>query len=169
MVRLLTPADAAAFQALRLEALTQAPSAFGSTAEEEAGRSIAEVADSLGVDAGRQVFGAVAGSVLVGIVAVGREPGTKERHRGFIRSLYLQPAHRGQGIARALMQAALDCAAQMPGLFQLSLSVTAGNMAAERLYAAYGFVRCGLVPMALQVDGVFYDEIMMTRPMPAVD
>ncbi|MDQ2780698.1 MAG: GNAT family N-acetyltransferase, partial [Pseudomonadota bacterium] len=68
----------------------------------------------------------------------------------------------------ALLQSALDCAAQMPGLYQITLSVTAGNAAAERLYAAFGFVRCGLLPRALEIDGVYHDEILMTRPMPAV-
>ena len=37
-IRRLTPADAAAFRTLRLEALTTAPEAFGSSPEEEAAR-----------------------------------------------------------------------------------------------------------------------------------
>lgn len=167
-IRRLRPADAAAFQALRLAALLESPTAFGSSHAEECGRSLDQVARSLGVGAGRVMFGTFAGDALVGLVGIGRESSAKEQHRGFIRSMYVRPDRRGQGIARALLQAAVDHAWAQPGLRQLHLEVTAGNAAAIALYTAFGFAQVGMTPAALCVDGVDLDELQMfcRRPPP---
>lgn len=167
-IRRLRPADAACFQALRLAALTDSPTAFGASPAEEAGRSLDEVAQSLGDAAGRAVFGAWAGDELAGLVAVGREAAAKEQHRGFIRSMYVAPGQRGRGVGRALLQAALDHAWAQPGLRQLHLDVGAGNQAAIALYQALGFVPVGVTPAALCVDGVDLDEVQMVLRRPAV-
>jgi len=90
-IRLLTPADAQAFQALRLSALLDSPTAFGSSHEEECDRPLVQVADSLRPEAGRQVLGAWVEGQLVGIVGVGREGGLKERHRGFCAACMWRP------------------------------------------------------------------------------
>lgn len=166
-IRRLVPEDAAAFQALRLAALLESPTAFGSSHAEECDRSLDEVARSLDACAGRVMFGAFEGGVLVGLVGVGRESSAKEQHRGFIRSMYVRPDQRGQGIARALLQSAVDHAWAQPGLRQLHLEVTAGNAAAVALYEAFGFSRVGVTPAALCVDGVDLDELQLFRRRPA--
>lgn len=166
-IRRLTPADAAAFQALRLHALRESPTAFGASVEDEQSHSLEEVAASLSDDAGRTVFGAWNDTRLLGIVGVGRESGAKESHRGFVRGMYVAPEARAAGLGRALLQAALACARAMPGLRQLTLAVTAGNRAALALYEGAGFSTCGVTPQALQVDGVFHDEIAMVLDVAA--
>src|SRR5262249_1836695 len=46
-IRRLLPADAAAFQSLRLQGLREAPTAFGSSHEEEQGTPVASVAERI--------------------------------------------------------------------------------------------------------------------------
>ncbi|MES2129559.1 MAG: GNAT family N-acetyltransferase [Pseudomonadota bacterium] len=164
-LRRLVPSDAAALQALRLAALRECPAAFSSSFEEECGLPLSVIATHLAPDSGRYSFGAFAGSELAGIVGVGREAPNKLRHNGFIRGMYVGPAHRGQGLGRALMQHALDFAATMEGVRQVTLAATIGNDAAIGLYQSLGFKSYGHEPGALLIDGVLYDEVQMVREL----
>jgi RimJ/RimL family protein N-acetyltransferase len=160
-IRRLGPSDAADFQELRLRGLSESPTAFGSSYEEEASRPIPAIAASLAEDSGRNMFGAFMDTKLVGVVGVGRETSLKERHRGFVRSMYVAPEARRQGVGKALMRVAVDFAKSMPGLRQLTLAVTAGNSAAITTYEGFGFRVCGTAPEALHVQGRYYDELQM--------
>jgi len=164
-IRRLTPHDATAWQALRLAALRDSPSAFGMSHEEECDTPIATIAQRLAPDEDRDMFGAFAGDVLVGMVRVGRETVRKQRHKGYIRGMYVAPEHRGKGLARQLMLEAIACAESMPGLRQLDLSVTAGNASAHGLYLSLGFVQYGCERDSLFTGGAYYDEIYMVRPI----
>jgi ribosomal protein S18 acetylase RimI-like enzyme len=162
-IRPLVPADAAAYHDLRLLALQESASAFGSSYEEERDRPLESIRQALGPESGRNVMGACVGSVIVGMVGLSREEGLKERHRATLRSMYVRPEYRRQGLGRHLVRAALDCADVMPGLRQITLAVTAGNDAAIALYASFGFTTYGVAPEALLVDGRYYDEVYMVR------
>lgn len=164
-IRCLTPDDAPALLALRLEALAQAPFAFGSSPEEDR---------SLGLDAFRRratpdengaIFGAFAGDRLAGMAGLARHQGSKRRHKAFIWGVYVSPELRGQGVARKLLEANLARAATLAGVRQVQLSVTVGNDKALALYEALGFRAYGTEPEALCVDGTMFDEIMMNRAM----
>jgi RimJ/RimL family protein N-acetyltransferase len=157
----LSPADAAAYQSLRLDGLRESPTSFGSSYEEEVARSIDVFAASLATTSGRTFFGAFAEEELIGVVSVGAEESQKERHRGFIRGMYVRPAARRQGVGRALLAEAIRHARAIPGLRQLTLTVTAGNAAAIATYERFGFVAYGTAPEALYVDGRYYDELYM--------
>lgn len=159
-IRRLLPSDAAAYQALRLAALLECPSAFTSSHEEECGLSHEEVAANLAV---RHMFGAFEDGALAGMVGAGREGQRKTRHKGYIRAMYVAPAHRGKGLGRQLMERAFECAAAMDGVTQVTLAVTAGNTEALALYESLGFIAYGHEARALLVDGVFFDEIQMVR------
>lgn len=159
-IRRLLPSDAAAFQALRLAALRECPSAFTSSHEEESGLALDDVAARLAV---RNMFGAFEDGELAGMVGAGREDQLKTRHKGYIRAMYVAPAHRSKGLGRQLMERAFACAAAMEGVTQVTLAVTVGNTGALALYRSLGFVAYGHEPRALLVDGVFYDEIQMVR------
>jgi ribosomal protein S18 acetylase RimI-like enzyme len=161
LIRHLVPSDAAAYQSLRLAALRESPSAFGSSYEEECDSPLATVEAYLDPNADRCKFGAFDGDDLVGIIGVAREGGRKVRHKGFIRGMYVAPSHRAKGIGKQLLERGLAFAMAMEGLRQVTLSVTAGNASAIAMYETMGFKAFGHEPEALYVDGVFYGNVHM--------
>ena len=161
--RLLTTNDASAYQALRLEGLREAPSAFTASFEEESITPLSEIARRLAPGSGRDYLGVFEGEALIAIARVDRDSSPKQRHRAHIRAVYVASAHRGKGAARRLMEYALECAASLQGVTHVSLAVTAGNEPAQKLYESLGFEAWGYEPAALIVDGVVYDEIPMTK------
>lgn len=162
-IRRLDSSDASAFQALRLQALRECPTAFSSSYEEEFETPITVIANRLAPESGRVIFGAFSETELVGTVSLGREETLKLAHKGFIRGMYVSTAFRNQGIGRQLVSHALQHAASLSGLHQVTLTVTASNLAAIALYEKMGFTSFGLEPAALLVKGEFHDEIYMVR------
>ncbi|MCH8857355.1 MAG: GNAT family N-acetyltransferase, partial [Proteobacteria bacterium] len=70
--------------------------------------------------------------------------------------------HRGRGIGRALLAAAITRLRATPGLAQVTLSVTAGNQAAIGLYESQGFERYGRLTDAIRLpDGRRLDKELM--------
>lgn len=155
-VRLLRAADAAAFQALRLEALERHPAAFAAAHHEEAGQPLAEVAQRL--DAGA-VFGAFADGRLAGTAGLAIPPREKKRHKGVLWGVYVKEAARGQGIGRALVEAVIDHAAGR--VEQLHATVTTGNEAAHELYHHLGFRIYGLEPRGIKVGQRYFDQELL--------
>ena len=165
LIRRLTPADAAAFQALRLTALQESPTAFSSSHEEEVSMPLSVISAALQLDSGRPKFGAFASDVLIGMVGVGRATARKQVHKGYIWGVYVHPAQRGKGAGKLLLAAALDYLNALPDMGQVLLSVTAGNANATSLYETMGFSVYGTEPAALCVAGPYYDELLMVRPV----
>lgn len=163
LVRRLVSQDAPEYRALRLAALRESPASFGSSYEEECDRPLVEFAALVGDVGERAFFGAYSDARLIGSVGFGRETSLKEKHKGFIRGMYVVPTVRGQGIGRALLARALDFAATIQNLQQVTLAVNANNLPAIQLYKAAGFQQYGLEPRALFVGGTFHDEIHMVR------
>lgn len=162
-IRPLTAADVGAYRELRLLALGTSPTAFGSSLEEEAALPLTAFAARLDGSTGLQLFGACSGDELVGMVGVGRLAALKERHRAELRSMFVRPEARGAGVGRQLLVHALAVVERLDGVRQVTLTVTAGNAAARRLYEAHGFTPYGQAPEALFVDGVYYDDVLMVR------
>ena len=65
------------------------------------------------------------------------------------------------GLGRDLLQAVVGDLRKLVGIERILIGVTAGNTAAEALYASYGFVAYGTEPGAIKVDGNDYDEVLM--------
>ncbi|KGS35610.1 GNAT family N-acetyltransferase [Burkholderia pseudomallei] len=163
-IRLLEPADAAAFSALRLVAIDTSPSAIWPTRAEEAGRSMREVEARLRASGTQAVFGALTDDRgLIGIAGVRREALVQLAHKAVLWGVFVAPAHRGNGLARRLIDAALTHASRDWGVEQVNLCVNTENEPAKALYASLGFETFGVERRAMRVGDRFYDEQHMVR------
>ncbi|MCA6123546.1 GNAT family N-acetyltransferase [Bradyrhizobium sp. WSM 1704] len=161
-IRRLTPADAALYREIRLEALRTSPEAFASAFETESVHPVEWFAQRL--EGGVVIIGAFRQGQLVGIVGFVQGHGPKQQHKGALVSMYVRPTARRAGVGHRLVEAALDLAAQSVELVQLG--VTAGNEPAYRLYMSLGFVEYGVERHALKIDGRYFDEILMAKDLP---
>ena len=176
-VRLLRAADLAAYKALRDRMLEAHPEAFTSDADEERGRSPASygVRIGLGLDGrethdGSAILGAFArdivdDEVLVGAICALRETRKKTRHLMDVVGLMVDPVVRKRGTGAALLDAAVAHARSVPGVARLTLSVTAGNEGATRIYERAGFTVQGRLKDAIRVGGRRLTKLLMTLPL----
>ncbi len=158
-LRRLTTVDVPAFHALRIEMFARHPREFRSTPADAAATPLSAAAERL---ASSFVVGAYRDDVLVGMAGVTRESREKLRHSGLLWGMYVADAARGTGLGDRLVAAVLDHA-RAEGVTRVVLTVMAHNARAERLYARWEFVRYGLDPGAVLIDGVPYDEALMVR------
>jgi len=148
----LTTDDAAEYFELRREALVREPFAFGSSPGDDRFRSI-ELVRVMLLDAEQAVIGAFAPD-LIGSVGVLRMNRRKLRHKAEMWGMYVRAEHRGAGVGRALVEAAIRFAREQEGLRLLHLTVTEKAVAAAALYQSLGFVVWGIDPAGLHVDGL---------------
>ncbi len=78
------------------------------------------------------------GDTITGTAALAIKSGYGE-----VKSMFVDPARRGQGIADALMQA-LDDTAKAESITTLKLETAHKLKAAVRLYARHGYTECAL-------------------------
>ena len=160
LIRPITRQEAAAWRALRLEALTNHPEAFAASAEEFAVQSLETIAARLPAPGGDDVlFGVYADGVLCGSVGFHREVGLKLRHRGMMWGVYLRPSLRGRGIAEAMIDRVIAHAAERVEI--LRCVVNPETPAARALYIGRGFKPYGLEPRALRVGDRDYDDELL--------
>jgi GNAT superfamily N-acetyltransferase len=143
VVRRIRPDEADSLRNVRLAALADSPSAFGSTYAGESSLTAKNWADrALAGSAGseRATFFAVADDDIVGLVGGLRPEPTSPRVE--LVSMWTHPIVRRSGVGRLLVKAVLDwartCDAQA-----VQLWVTRGNVGAESLYRVMGFVETG--------------------------
>jgi ribosomal protein S18 acetylase RimI-like enzyme len=155
-IRILTADDAGAYQTLRLRGLRESPAAFGSTLDEEMGRSIEQVAERLVEMRSvprRATFGAFDDNgSLLGVVACVQQSGVKARHKASIFAMYVSPDARGRGLGRALVARVIEHARGWDGVDRLTLTVTATQEPARALYLGAGFFVFGSEPDGLRQD-----------------
>lgn len=159
LIRPLAPSDAQAFKALRLEALTASPEAFGSSYEEEAPLALEAVRARIAASGPNAVFGAFADEQLVGMAGFAVYDRVKACHKGLMWGVYVRAEHRGRGLGRTLVQAVIDHASRH--VIMLEAAVGLDNGSARRTYHALGFRPYGIERKALRVGDVFYDEELL--------
>ena len=161
-VRRLRAGEAGGLREIRLRALADAPSAFGSTLAREHCQPPGywdHVAGRGATSARSATFVAVDGERFVGLVGSFVEEATGAAH---LVSMWTAPEARGRGVGAALVRAVLDWATAA-GATEVGLWVTRGNDAAVRLYERAGFTPTGAYqPLA---SDPCKDELRMVRPI----
>ncbi|HSP64836.1 MAG TPA: GNAT family N-acetyltransferase [Candidatus Deferrimicrobium sp.] len=134
----LEESDWALLRTIRLEALADSPSAFGSTLAQEREFDEERWRGRAGGTEGAQLFLARDGDDAVGIAGVFDEgDGTAQ-----MVSVWVSPTHRRRGVARALSVESLRFA-RAHGFACIRLWVTDGNAGARALYEHLGFAATG--------------------------
>lgn len=158
-VRELQPSDLDTYKTLRDHALAHHEDAFTSDAATEAQRTAQTYAARLGSETTRAfTLGAFRGDRLVGAVTCDHDARIKVQHIGHVTGMMVHADEQGRGVGRALIDALIERASADADLHQLTLNVTAGNEAAQRLYERSGFVRYGTLPRAIRVGSRFFDK-----------
>lgn len=167
-IRLLAPADAAAFQAIRLRSLKDHPEAFAAAYEEEKDILVEEAVKRFEQpQIERFILGAFEGDMLIGIVGGYRDSLRKCRHRAHIGAMYVAHEARGQGVGRMLIEEAIDRLRAIDGVEEIILAVTIGNDIARSLYESVGFQSAYIEPRFFKIDGRYYDlDWMILRLTP---
>ena len=151
----LTNEHATRLHALRREALSAEPTAFGASPEDCAFRELAAVEAHLG-NPDRAVFAIADPDQLERLVAMAgiiRETRKKLQHRSSIWGVYVCPIYRGRGFGRAVVEACVHHARTWAGVDSVALSVSGEGTAARALYESLGFITWGTEPDSLRVDG----------------
>jgi ribosomal protein S18 acetylase RimI-like enzyme len=168
LIRSLGPADAGAYRALRVRALTEHPEAFGRTPEEvPAVEALAEQFRGYDGSDTDVLLGAFDGTALVGTAGCHRERAVKQRHVAYLWGVYVAAKHRRAGLGRELTLAAIARARTWPGLEALWLDVTTTNRGARALYSSCGFASAAIKPRSLKVGPHYYDEELMVLDLAA--
>ena len=140
-VRRVQKDDWRALRDVRLAALADAPTAFGSTHAGALERPEAwwvEWCERSAATEGQSVVLAWDDTTPVGMAGVYRtEDGLWQ-----VISMWVEPAARGRGIARTLLDAVVRFAREH-GADEIVLGVTDGNDTARALYESFGFVDNG--------------------------
>ena len=163
-IRRLAPQDLGEYKDLRDTLLAAHPEAFASDAAAERMRQPDSYFARLGVDrtdGGQFTFGAWQGSRLVGALGCERDMRVKVQHIAHLIGMMVHADARHAGVGGALLAACVHAARAAHGIVMLTLSVTAGNTAALRLYERAGFSRYGSLPRAICVDGQYHAKEYM--------
>lgn len=155
--------DATAFTELRIEALRDNPTSFGSSYETRENCDLDWALRLLGADP-QEAMGFVAEheGQLVGIANIRRSRGQKLRHAASINGVYIQPDWREMRIVDNLVEACFEWA-ETNEIAILKLAVVTVNRPALRAYERLGFRHYGTDPKAILHNGIYYDEYLMAR------
>jgi GNAT superfamily N-acetyltransferase len=158
-IRLFSEPDAQSLWDLRMLALETEPWSFVDSPEELRAVTVQEFATRLRSDTAENfILGAFEQDAAVGMVGCYQEVPLKRRHKAWIWGVFVAPAARGRGIAKSLMQAAIQRAKSIPGLEMLLLTVGVGQPTPRNLYASLGFRSFGIEPRGLKIGNESHDE-----------
>ena len=143
---------------LRLQALKTDPTAFGSSYEEEENFTKEEWQMRM-----KNALFAMSDDSPVGTITYLFDGRLKTKHIARIFAVYVDPKRRGQGIGNKLLETALRLIQENKGIVKVQLMVNLEQVAAVELYKAMGFAVVGQMKKEIQVDGQFYDELIMEK------
>jgi ribosomal protein S18 acetylase RimI-like enzyme len=163
----ISPQNAETFKVVRLRALQDTPSAFGSTYAKEAQLTDddwVKRAERWGTTAeGSAGYIAMDGDFACGLVCsfLDQEDAT----RAHLISMWTAPTHRRQGLGRRLVNEVLAWA-RSRGATTMWLMVTSSNEAAMTFYEGMGFTRTGRTEPYPNDPAVI--EYEMSRPLAGI-
>lgn len=157
-IRKLHPERWKDFQDLRLEALQSDPLAFSSSYDEEK----LLTTDEWKKRVDNTLF-ALSNDTPVGMIVYIFNDKIKTNHIANVYGVYVKKEYRGQGIGKQLVEEALKIIQQNAKVSKIHLTVTAEQTAAIALYKKYGFIVVGKLEKELQINGKFYDELVMEK------
>jgi ribosomal protein S18 acetylase RimI-like enzyme len=163
-IRPLGAADLADYKRLRDDMLARHPEAFTSDAETEASKDATDYLHRLGLDrqdGGQFLLGAWRAKRLLGAIGCERDARVKVRHIGHVIGMMVRPEARGQGLGALLLEACI-AEARHARLEMLTLTVTAENASAIRLYERHRFVAYGTLRHALKIGERYHDKLHMS-------
>ncbi len=138
VVRAVSEGDWRVLRRVRLQALADSPTAFGTTFAEASAFAEDRWRERAKGSATSRQFLAWLGGEPVGIAGVFDEGDGSAQ----VVSVWVRPDHRGKGVARTMTTAAVDFAAAA-GFNRILLWVTDGNATARALYERLGFTPTG--------------------------
>ena len=122
---------------MRLRALACDPGNFFRTVAEEEARPVEQWREMLESDDGA-VFGLFDGPEMVGLTAVYIDRAIPTRDTAGLSMTWIEPAHRGRGLARLIYHARIAWARDR-GLARIIVGHRAGNEPSRRAMLAHGF------------------------------
>lgn len=143
--------------AIRMEALEDSPAAFAERAEAARAMGGEDFRAALATGA---VWGVFEDGMCVGMAGFDRHVGANVEHKATIWGVYVRPAARGSGAARALFDG-LIAHARAVGVEVLQLGVGDFNARALAFYRRLGFEPFGLELRALKLPDRYIDEVQM--------
>jgi ribosomal protein S18 acetylase RimI-like enzyme len=138
----ITAQNVALFREIRLRALRDTPSAFGSTYEKELQLTDADWLERALRWNGETGIGLLAMDGSAGCGIAGSFLDERDRTRAHLISMWTAPTHRQQGIGRILVNEIAGWA-RLRGADLLQLMVTSNNVPAMLFYERLGFTRTG--------------------------
>jgi GNAT superfamily N-acetyltransferase len=162
---MLSADDAAVYREVRLAALRDHPTAFTTDYSEDAALSLDEFQSRLTPSDEAVSFGAFEGERLIGIATLVRPMRLRQRFRAIIAAMYVDPAHRRQGVAKELIARCIAHARTLDGLEEACLCVTVGNEGARQLYIDCGFEPDVTDPRYFKYEGRYYDLEWLRFPL----
>ena len=134
----ISPISASAFKVVRLSALRESPTAFGSTYERESQFSDAEWSNRASACTRNGFVGYLAMEAGIGRGIVRATPDNQDSTVAWLESMWVAPSHRRDGIGCMLVSKILAWA-RGRGMSAVKLSVTSSNEPAFCFYKRLGF------------------------------
>ena len=169
-VRRLVPEDASLYRSIMLHAYDTYPDAFTSSAAERSKESMEWWKSRIDsrIHANEIVFGAWVNRKLIGVAGISFQTREKLQHKAMVFGMYVDQNQRGAGVGHQLLNSLLDEARGREGVRIVQLTVTEGNIEAEKLYSNVGFKRFGIEPLAVRVSSTYVSKVHMWYELSAM-
>ncbi len=158
LIRLLKPNDGADYRNLRLHALQNFPTYYGTSYEDAIKEDHVSFVKMIKK---HNVFGAYLDKELSAIAIFAQAEGKHMEHYAHIYQVYVKKDKQSLGIGTKLMNAIIEHAKIK--VRQIYIAVCTHNEAAISLYKKLDFEIYGVEPKKLYINNIYYDEYLMVK------